>query len=94
MKTGGLKPQQHGGALNPGGPGRAGPGRSPSPVKRALELDAEGLLARLCAIADGLPVVHVTLGKRNHRKLISPSVCERLRALEILMRTAFGVDDE
>ena len=83
-----MVPQSHGGALRSGGsPGNRGGGRRMDRVKRMLQRDLLEVAPHLKHWANGVAVEYVEDGKLQ---LISPTVGERIRAVEVMDKIGNG----
>ena len=74
VKTSGLVPQPHGGALSPGNPGNKGGGRPPDEIRRQAREDLDTWLKRL----------------REKSAKDDPSVGEIAKAIDVLGKYGLG----
>lgn len=103
-KSTALIPQEHGGALRPGGTNAGGPGRPPSAVRAVLREAYEDRIPFLRALADGKPITLRTAtssknakGERtvtSKKRVFTPGVNDRLAAMEQLARYGIGTTKE
>lgn len=81
-----IVPQAHGGALQRGGT-KGKSGRRPDRIKRMMQRDLESTAGHLKHFANGVAVEYVEDGKLV---LISPTVGERIRAVEVMHKIGMG----
>lgn len=103
-KSTALIPQDHGGALRPGGTNAGGPGRPPSAVRAVLREAYEDRIPFLRALADGKPITLRTATSSKHsdgkrtveskRRVFTPGIADRLAAMEQLARYGIGTTKE
>lgn len=103
-QTTALIPQDHGGALRPGGTNAGGPGRPPSAIRAVLREAYEDRIPFLQALADGKPITLRTATSSKHsdgkrtveskRRVFTPGVADRLAAMEQLARYGIGTTKE
>lgn len=103
-KSTALIPQDHGGALRPGGTNAGGPGRPPSAVRAVLREAYEDRIPFLRALADGEPITlrSATSSKNSKgertveskKRVFTPGVADRLAAMEQLARYGIGTTKE
>jgi hypothetical protein len=103
-KSTALIPQDHGGALRPGGTNAGGPGRPPSAVRAVLREAYEDRIPFLRALADGKPITLRSATSSKHsdgkrsverkRRVFTPGVADRLAAMEQLARYGIGTTKE
>lgn len=80
-------PGRNGGTLRNGGTNRGGTGRRPDRIKRMAQRDLAATLPHLKHFANGVAVEYVEDGKLV---LISPTVGERIRAVEVMHKIGMG----